>query len=86
MSNRSDVAAFEESDPLEALFSLGQRRVELMVKRRLARWRDESRMWWSYSALGAVLVCLGFFTQLLGALTQFWRVNKRPIGSHLPPR
>ena len=82
----ANVQAFAETDPLEAVFGIGRRRVQTLMDRGLARWRDPTGAWWSYSARGACYVCAGFYAQAFGALTQFWRVNRHPIGSHLPRR
>lgn len=80
-SRAADVAPFAESEASDALFGMYERRVESMIDRGLARYVDADRLYWRHTAMGATLVCLNFFPQLVGAFSQAWRVNRPPIAS-----
>jgi len=84
MASTGNVRAFEEVDPFEAVLSIQRFRLGKLLEGRLARWRDSDEMWWSYTVKGSFLIFPQFFRQLIGGLGQFWRVNRKPIGSHLP--
>ena len=78
------VARFEERSALDAVHGILSRRVQSMVDRGVARYRDPEKLFWSYSAWGSVRGCLGFFTQLARTLPQFYRVNQPAIATHEP--
>ena len=75
------VNAFAEANAVDALFALFEEYSRLMVKEGIARYRDQEKTKWSYTAKGGVLVCLGFFEQLGVALLQFGRAQGKPIAS-----
>ena len=77
----AQLEQWREPDPMSALLALYDRRVNTMLRRGVANFVDPGGMWWRYTVKGALKVCLGFFTQLAGALPQFRRVNQKPIAS-----
>lgn len=80
-SSTGEVASFVERDVSDALFGIYERRVQWMVDRGRACYVDPDKLYWRYTPLGALFVCLNFFPQLFNALPQFWRVNSSPIAN-----
>jgi hypothetical protein len=74
---------FTEATPLEALSAIYRRRVDRMAARGIARYTNPDGLCWRYTVRGAVLNCLGFFTQLFQTFSQAHRVQRKPIGSHV---
>lgn len=81
----AEVRSFAEAHPFEALTGVYDDRVERLIERGRAKWTDPGREYWRHTVSGAVLVVLGFFPQLVGALTQSARVNSTPVGSNASP-
>jgi hypothetical protein len=75
------VKQFSETNAMDALFALYDEHVQLMVKRGLARYLNAEKTRWSYTPFAGLLVCVGFFEQLGGAMLQFWRVQRKPVAS-----
>lgn len=75
------VRAVTQASAFEALLAIYRQRAERTIAQGLGRYHDPERNYWRYTPTGGVRVVMDFFKQLANALTQFWRVNKRPIAS-----
>jgi hypothetical protein len=80
----AQVGAFTEPTAFEALLALYARRTQRLVELGRARYADAGHLYWHYTASGAWRICAGFFTQLFQAIPQAARVNRSPVGSHVP--
>ncbi len=79
------IRSYGQATPFEALLDVYTCRVNRMIERRWARFIDAEGRQWRHTPRGALSICLGFFKQLGGALTQFWRVKGAKIAPPLPP-
>jgi hypothetical protein len=77
----AQVKEFAQPNAVDALLALYDEHVALMVDKGLARYLDAQKTRWSYTPKAGLLVCLGFFEQLGGAMLQFWRVQGKPVAS-----
>ena len=80
----AQVSTFQEPSVLDAYHNILSCRVDRMVQKKLARYRDRDKQYWSYSIWGSIRNCLGFFVQLAQTLPQARRVGMPPIATHEP--
>jgi hypothetical protein len=86
MSFPGGVRPFGEATPTEARQMYTRRTIQRMIDRRVARWLDDSHTTWSYSAMGALMICtVGIFGQAAGALVTPWRQYRRRPGANVIP-
>lgn len=77
----SQATAFAEPSAFEALSGIARQRAERMAFLGIARYADLQRTAWRYTVAGALRVVLDFFKQFGNALTQAWRVNRKPAAA-----
>jgi hypothetical protein len=78
----AQATVFVNSSAAEALSGIYQQRVDRMIKKGIVRYVDADGVYWRYNVWGGLRMCIGFFVQTAQTLPQFWRVKRRPIGSH----
>jgi hypothetical protein len=79
----AQATKFRERSAADALFGIYRRRVDRMIERGIVRYIDAEHAHWRYNVWGGIRMCLGFFVQTAQTLPQFWRVKRKPVGSHL---